>query len=218
VTAPPGRRGTPYVVSAPSGTGKTSVCRLVVERDPHIEFSVSHTTRVPRPGEREGVDYHFVSAEEFRALAAEDAFVEHAEYGGNLYGTSWRSLDAPLARGKDLLLEIEVQGARQIRARRADARFLFLLPPSMEELARRLRGRGTDDEAQVERRLEMARAELRAVHGFDYAVVNDQLELAATSVCEIIQAERSGDPFSARERFGTSGVVSKLSDRLDFGA
>jgi guanylate kinase len=217
VTTLAGQRGTPFVVSAPSGTGKTSVCRRVIERDPQIEFSVSHTTREPRPGEREGVDYHFVGMEEFRALADEDAFVEYAEYGGNLYGTSWRSLDDPLARGRDLLLEIEVQGARQIRARRADARFLFLLPPSMEELARRLRKRGTDDEAQMERRLETAKLELREVHGFDYAVVNDELELAVTSVCEIIEAERAGETVSARRRFGTPGMVAKLSDQLDFG-
>jgi guanylate kinase len=190
---------------------------MVLERDPQIEFSVSHTTRRPRPGEREGVDYHFVTVEEFRALVDEDAFVEHAEYGGNQYGTSWSSLDGPLRLGKDLLLEIEVQGARQIRARRSDARFLFLLPPSMEELARRLRGRGTDDERQVKRRLEIVVSELPAVHDFDYAVVNDQLEAAVTSVCEIIEAERSGDTASAEERFGTAQVVSRLAGLFDFG-
>lgn len=213
-----GCRGTPFVVSAPSGTGKTSVCRMVLERDPQVEFSVSHTTRKRRPKEREGVDYHFVTAEEFRTLVDDDAFVEHAEYGGNQYGTSWSSLDGPLGRGKDLLLEIEVQGARQVRARRSDARFLFLLPPSMEELSRRLRGRGTDDEREVKRRLEIVVSELRAVHDFDYAVVNDQLEVAVTSVCEIIHAERSGNTASAKERFGTPKVVSRLAGRLDFGA
>ena len=211
-------RGTPFVVSAPSGTGKTTVCRMVLERDPQIEFSVSHTTRTPRPGEREGVDYHFVNAEEFRALVDEGAFVEHAEYGGNRYGTSWSSLDGPLDQGRDLLLEIEVQGAGQIRARRSDARFVFLLPPSMEELSQRLRGRGTDDEAAVGRRLETVVSELRAVHDFDYAVVNDELEAAVGAVCEIVRAERSGDTASVKERFGRARVVSLLSDRLDFGA
>ena len=214
----PGRRGTPFVVSAPSGTGKTSVCRAVVARDPEIEFSVSHTTRVPRPGEREGVDYHFVTPEEFRALVDRNAFVEHAEYGGNLYGTSWSSLDGLLDQGRDLLLEIEVQGAGQIRARRSDARFVFLLPPSMEELSQRLHGRGTDDEAAVERRLELVVSELRAVHDFDYAVVNDELEAAVAAVCEIVRAERSGDTASVKERFGTARMVALLSDRLDFGA
>lgn len=212
-----GRRGVPFVISAPSGTGKTTVCRLVVERDPQIELSVSHTTRRPRPGERSGVDYHFVTAEEFRALVDRNAFVEHAEYGENLYGTSWSSLDDPLDRGRDLLLEIEVQGARQIRARRSDARFLFLLPPSMEELSRRLRGRGTDDERAVERRLRIVISELRAVHEFDYAVVNDELESAVAAVCEIVHAERSGETVSVEERFGRPRVVSLLSDRFDFG-
>ena len=211
------RRGAPFVVSAPSGTGKTSVCRQVVERDPQIELSVSHTTRRPRPEERDGADYHFVTAEEFRALVDGNAFVEHAEYGGNLYGTSWSSLDGPLDRGRDLLLEIEVQGARQIRARRTDARFLFLLPPSMEELARRLRRRGTDDERDVQRRLEIVVRELRAVHGFEYAVVNDELEAAVAAVCEIVRAERCGDTASVKARFGTPRMVSLLSDRFDFG-
>jgi guanylate kinase len=213
-----GRRGLPFVISAPSGTGKTTVCRQVVERDPQVELSVSHTTRRPRPGERSGVDYHFVTAAEFRALVERNAFVEHAEYGGNLYGTSWSSLDDPLERGRDLLLEIEVQGARQVRARRSDARLLFLLPPSMEELARRLRGRGTDDRKTVERRLQIVVAELRAVHEFDYAVVNDELEAAVAAVCEIVEAERSGETVSVEERFGRPKVVSLLSDRFDFGA
>jgi guanylate kinase len=212
-----GRRGLPFVISAPSGTGKTTVCGRVIERDPQIELSVSHTTRRPRPEERDGVDYHFVSREEFRALVDRDAFVEHAEYGGNLYGTSWSSLDDPLERGRDLLLEIEVQGARQLRARRGDARFVFLLPPSMEELERRLRGRGTDDEAAVERRLEIVVSELRAVHVFDYAVVNDELEAAVDAVCEIVRAERSGETGPVEERFGRPRVVSQLSDRFDFG-
>ena len=212
-----GRRGLPFVISAPSGTGKSTVCRQVVERDPQIELSVSHTTRRPRPEERGGVDYHFVTLEEFRALVDRNSFVEHAEYGGNLYGTSWSSLDGPLDRGRDLLLEIEVQGARQIRARRSDARLLFLLPPSMEELSRRLRGRGTDDEMAVERRLEIVVSELRAVHEFHYVVENDELDAAVAAVCEIIHAERTGGTVSVEERFGRQRVVSLLSDRFDFG-
>jgi guanylate kinase len=212
-----GRRGLPFVISAPSGTGKSTVCRQVVERDPQIELSVSHTTRKPRSEERRGVDYHFVTLEEFRALVDRNTFVEHAEYGGNLYGTSWSSLDGPLDRGRDLLLEIEVQGAGQIRARRSDARLLFLLPPSMEELSRRLRGRGTDDEMAVERRLEIVVSELRAVHEFHYVVVNHELEAAVAVVCEIVHAERSGGTVSVEERFGRQRVVSFLSDRFDFG-
>ncbi|NNL87400.1 MAG: guanylate kinase, partial [Myxococcales bacterium] len=147
------RRGIPFVVSAPSGTGKTTVCRAVVGKDANLDFSVSHTTRPPRAGERDGVDYHFVSTKAFRGLIEADAFVEWAEYAAQLYGTSWASIDGPLRAGRDLLLEIEVQGAAQIRERREDARLIFLLPPSPEELERRLRGRGTDSAEVIERRL-----------------------------------------------------------------
>jgi len=202
------------VVSAPSGTGKTTVCRRVVERDGGIEFSVSHTTRPRRPGERDGDDYHFVDRDEFAKLVEDDAFVEYAEYAGNLYGTSFSSLDGPLRAGRDLILEVEVQGAAQIRGRRQDARFLFLLPPSLDELERRLRDRGTDSDEQVERRLAIVRTELRAVHHFDYAVVNDQLEHAIRDVLEIVAAERAGDTTAVQERHGRAGVVARMAARL----
>ncbi len=205
------RTGVPFVVSAPSGTGKTTVCRAVVARDPGIEFSVSHTTRAIRAGEREGHDYHFVTREEFRRLVAEDAFVEHAEYAGNLYGTSWRSLDAPLAAGRDLLLEVDVQGALQLRARRRDARFVFLLPPTRDELVRRLRGRGTDSPEAIAKRLAAVDDELRAVHAFDYAIVNDDLERTTEALLAIVAAERSGDAAAARARWDRARVVSSLA-------
>ena len=128
------RRGVPFLVAAPSGTGKTTVCRSVMKRDSGLRFSVSHTTRTPRAGERDGEDYFFVTSREFRRLVDEDAFLEHAEYAGHNYGTSWRALEEPLTQGHDLLVEIEVQGARQVRDRRDDVCFIFLLPPSMEEL------------------------------------------------------------------------------------
>ncbi|MGI9430725.1 MAG: guanylate kinase, partial [Myxococcota bacterium] len=168
--------GIPFVVAAPSGTGKTTVCRMLVERDPRLRFSVSHTTRAPRPGEEDGEQYHFVTPEQFEALVRDGAFIEHAEYAGFRYGTSWKSIDGPLAEGLDLLLEIEVQGATQIRQRRADARFVFLLPPTPAEAERRLRARGQDDPAAIERRVEFMRRELPAVVDFDYVVVNDDLE------------------------------------------
>jgi guanylate kinase len=205
-------------VSAPSGTGKTTVCRRVVERDGAIEFSVSHTTRAMRPGEREGVDYFFVTRERFAELVAQDAFVEYAEYAGNLYGTSWRSIDAPLARGRDLLLEVEVQGALQLRARRRDARFVFMLPPSLAELERRLRGRGTDDEGAVAQRLALVRRELAAVHAFDYAVVNEDVERAVEDVLAIVRAERSGETGDVRARFGRAAVVQRLAAVLPIPA
>ncbi len=212
------RVGIPFVVSAPSGTGKTTVCRQVVARDGGIEFSVSHTTRTQRPGERNGVDYSFVSREQFAMLVAEGAFVEHAEYAGNLYGTSWSAIDAPLARGRDLLLEVEVQGALQLRERRRDARFVFMLPPSLAELQRRLRGRGTDAAEAVARRLALVERELAAVHDFDYAVVNDELEQAIGDVLAIVRAERSGELREVRQRYGRAAVVSRLAHVLPMRA
>jgi len=209
-----GRRGIPFVVSAPSGTGKTTVCRAVVAADPEMEFSVSHTTRPPRPGERDGVDYHFVDEPAFRKLVDERAFVEHAEYGGRLYGTSHGAIDEPLARGHDVLLEIEVQGAAQIRARRRDARFLFLVPPSMEALERRLRHRGTDPEDVIQRRLAIADNELRAVHHFDYVVVNDALDAAIAAVRDVMAAERRGERGDVVARFGRHTALARRAGAL----
>jgi guanylate kinase len=211
-------RGIPFVVSAPSGTGKTTVCRGVVARDAGIAFSISHTTRAMRPGEQDGRDYHFVSRDEFRRLVDAGAFVEHAEYAGNLYGTSWASLDAPLAAGRDLLLEVDVQGALQLRARRRDARFVFLLPPSREELVRRLTRRGTDAPDAIARRLAAVDDELRAVHAFDYAIVNDDVERATRAMLEIIAAERAGDTAAVRARWDRARVVTSLARVLPIPA
>jgi guanylate kinase len=210
------RQGVPFVVSAPSGTGKTTVCKQVVARLDGIAFSISHTTRAPREGERDGVDYHFVSAERFRALVERDAFLEYAEYAGRLYGTSRAAVDGPLREGRDLILEIEVQGAAQVRERRPDARFVFLLPPSAAELERRLRARGTDDAEAIERRLALMRRELAAVHLFDYVLVNDRLERCVEEVCGIVAAERAGDTAGVRARFGREAVLPGLRDRFDF--
>ena len=136
------RRGHVFVIAAPSGTGKTTICRRILERDPVLRLSTSHTTRAPRAGEQDGVHYHFVSPGRFRELVAEGRFLEHAEYGGNVYGTSWNAIEAPLAEGHDVVLEIEVQGAAQVKKRIADACLIFLLPPSLAVLEERLRGRG----------------------------------------------------------------------------
>ncbi|MDG2051801.1 MAG: guanylate kinase [Myxococcota bacterium] len=187
------RIGLPFVVAAPSGTGKTTVCRACVQRDPRLEFSISHTTRAPREGERSGIDYNFVSPAEFRSMVEAAAFLEHASYGGENYGTSIEALRIPMEdRGHDVLLEIEVQGAAQLRDRRRDARFIFLLPPSMKVLEQRLRGRGTDSADAIDRRLGVADRELEAIRFFDYAVVNDELERTISAVLEIISAEREG--------------------------
>jgi len=212
------RRGLPFVVAAPSGTGKTTVCRALVARDPLLRFSVSHTTRPPRPGERDGVDYTFLDRAAFAALVAEGGFVEHAEYAGHLYGTSHAALDGPLAEGLDLLLEIEVQGARQIRARRPDARFLFLLPPSVEEVERRLRARGQDSPQAIGRRLAILQREIEAVHGFDYVVVNDDLETCVAAAASIVEAEREGRSAAVRAVHGRDAVLPRLADRFAFGA
>jgi guanylate kinase len=208
------RRGIPFVVSAPSGTGKTTICRALVARDPLLEFSVSHTTRPKRSGEQEGVHYHFVGSAEFRRLVGEGAFVEYAEYAGNLYGTSFASLDAPLARGRDLLLEVDVQGALQLRERRKDARLVFLLPPSLDELERRLRSRGTDAPEIVERRLALVRRELEALRAFDYAVVNEEVERTVDALAEIVAAERAGDAARLRARYGSAEAASRLGSVL----
>lgn len=212
------RRGIPFVVSAPSGTGKTTVCRALVERDPGIEFSVSHTTRPRRAGERDRDDYHFVPPETFRRLVEAGAFVEHAEYAGHGYGTSAAALEGPLAAGRDLLLEVEVQGAAQLREKRPDAVFVFLLPPSLEVLEDRLRGRGTDSDDAVNLRLAAARRELRAVSGFDYVVVNEDLEESIEALQAIVDAERRGDTRAVRARFGREAVLRRAGPRLGLGA
>jgi guanylate kinase len=208
VSAP--ARGTPFVVAAPSGTGKTTVCLALRERDRQLLLSVSHTTRKPRAGERDGVDYHFVSEPEFQRLIAQRAFLECAIYNGNHYGTSWKAIEGPLAQGLDVLLEIEVQGARQVRARLADARLIFLLPPSLRALEGRLAGRATDTAEQVAARLATARSELEAVEEFDYAVVNDELERCVASVQAIIAGERAGETAALRRRFATAGAAAAL--------
>lgn len=212
-----GRRGIPIVVAAPSGAGKTTVCRRLVEDDPRLVFSVSHTTRPRRSGESHGVDYHFVSRAEFEKLAAAGALLEWAEYSGNLYGTSWAAIEAPLARGRDVLLEIEVQGARQVRERLPDAVLVFLLPPSLGALEERLRTRGTDDPGEIERRLAIARREIATLDLFDYAVVNDDLAAAVAWVGEIVAAERAGAAHALRARLAPRALAPELRRALGLG-
>ncbi len=211
------RRGIAIVVAAPSGAGKTTVCRSLVEGDAKLAFSVSHTTRPRRPGETEGVDYHYVSRAEFERLVAAGAFLEWAEYSGNLYGTSWAAVDAPLGAGRDVLLEIEVQGARQVRARLPEAILVFLIPPSLGVLEERLRTRGTDEPEEIERRLAIARRELAALDLFDYAVVNDALADAVERLREIVAAERAGAPRALREKCAPQALAPGLRRALGLG-
>jgi guanylate kinase len=178
------------VMTGPSGAGKTTLSRRVMAEQPDIAFSVSYTTRPPRAGEVEGVDYHFVDAAEFdRRLAARE-FLEHARVHGNLYGTHRPQAVERVAAGGVVLLDIDVQGARQVRASGIDAVFLFVLPPSHAELERRLRHRGTDAEDVIARRLGIAQREMAEAPWFHYLVVNDDLDRATGDFLAVVRAER----------------------------
>lgn len=173
--------GRMLVVSGPSGSGKSTICKRLL-LDPRVVFSVSATTRKPRPGEVDGRDYHFLSADEFRARIAKGAFIEHAEVFGNLYGTLREPMEAAKARGQVYLLEIDVQGANQLRALGEEGVYIFIAPPDFEELKRRLAGRGTESPEVLQRRLHKAEDEMRERHRYDHVVVNDDLERAVAEV------------------------------------
>jgi len=183
-------KGKLYVLSGPSGTGKSTVISRVMQQYPNLRFSVSATTRPMRPGETDGKDYFFVSREEFMRMRDNGELLEHAEYVGNCYGTPAAPIQKALDEGTDILLDIEPQGALQVKARRKDAVLLFLAPPSVEELARRLRGRGDTAEELVEKRLRQAAWEFTQAEHYDYIVVNDAVENAAAEVLAIIAAEK----------------------------
>lgn len=188
--------GNLYVVAAPSGAGKTTLVRLLLEHERTVHLSISFTTRPPRPGEQSGREYHFVDAAEFHAMIARQEFLEWAEVHGNFYGTSKKWIADQLAAGHDVLLEIDWQGAQQVRALFPQAIGVFILPPSMEELTRRLTGRGTDSTDVIARRLSAAQAEMRHVGEFDYVIINDQLEQALDDLRAVVRA--SGLTFSAQ--------------------
>jgi guanylate kinase len=188
------RRGIAFVISGPSGVGKSSILREALHRDQGLRFSVSHTTRAPRQGEVHGRDYYFVDESEFRSLVAGDAFLEHAEYQGHYYGTSRTSVEEPTSRGVDLILEVEVQGAAQLRERLPGAVSIFILPPSsMEQLEARLRRRGSDGEEVIRRRLEIARQEILHAKDYHYIVVNDELPSAVNDLLDIVRGARLED-------------------------
>ncbi len=194
--------GTLFIVSAPSGAGKTSLVRALVEREPGVTLSVSHTTRPPRPGERDGVDYHFVDAATFERMVAEDAFLEHAEVFGNRYGTARATVERELEADRDVILEIDWQGARQVRAAMPGAVSVFILPPSREALEQRLRGRGQDDEAVIARRMARAVDEISHYDEYDYLVVNDVFETALEELRAIVRATRLRLPAQAARHAG----------------
>lgn len=178
------------MISAPSGTGKTSLVLKLLERVEGLRFSVSYTTRPMRAGERDGVDYHFVDDRRFTEMAAEGAFLEHAEVFGRRYGTGRDATVAALDAGTDLVLEIDVQGAAQIRASGLGTVSVFVVPPSYAELVRRLRRRGSDDDAQIARRLETSRLEAGEYRYYDYVVVNDEFDRALDDLAALVRAER----------------------------
>jgi guanylate kinase len=177
-----------FVITGPSGVGKGTLIRTLLERVPELELAVSATTRRPRLGETQGVDYHFLSDAEFDRLVAEDAFVEHASYSGRRYGTLRSELEQRLGRGAPVVLEIEVQGARQIAETMPEAVRIFIAPPSEQALRTRLVGRGTDSPDDMQRRLATARAELGAQAEFPHVVVNDRLDDAVAALEEVVRA------------------------------
>lgn len=184
-------RGALFVVAAPSGAGKTSLLKVALERDDRLSVSISHTTRARRPTEQDGINYHFTDTDRFEAMIAEGAFLEHARVFGNYYGTSSVWVDETLASGRDVILEIDWQGAQQIRRLRPETIGIFIVPPSRAVLEARLRGRGEDDAIAIERRLAEATEEISHHVEFDYLVVNDDFEVAANDLLAIFRAERA---------------------------
>ena len=184
------RRGTLVVVSAPSGAGKTTLCHEVRSLVPELYYSVSHTTRAPRPGEKEGTDFFFVSEGQFTAMRARDEFAEWAQVHGHHYGTPAKALESALSRGFDVLLDIDTHGARQLRQRYPEAVSVFIMAPSMAELEARLRERKSDSAGDIARRLSRAREEIAAWRQYDYLIINRDVKDAVDQLATIIQAER----------------------------
>ena len=183
------RKGKTFIISGPSGVGKSTVLSALLEKRPNVYFSVSATTRDPRPGELDGIHYHFMDVDSFRKWIAMDQFLEYAEYVGNFYGTPKRFVDEAMNQGKDVILDIEVQGAIQVTSKRPDAVRIFIAPPSWAELERRLTERGTDSRDKIQKRLLRAKVEFQTAHTYDYFVINDTVENAVEELNAIMTAE-----------------------------
>ncbi len=199
--------GTMFILSAPSGAGKTSLVKALIESDEHILVSVSHTTRAPRPAEVEGKDYHFISQQEFNTLKAEGHFLEHAEVFGAWYGTSKIWVENQLKNGFDIILEIDWQGARRVREMMA-CQSIFILPPSRQALLDRLEDRGQDDPGTINRRMQQASSEVAHFNEYDFVVVNDNFDVALADLQAIIRSRRKIMP-SQRERW--VALINELS-------
>ncbi|MBQ5821808.1 MAG: guanylate kinase [Selenomonadaceae bacterium] len=183
------RKGLLILISGPSGTGKGTVCDLLRKNHPEISYSISATTRQPRPGEQDGVNYYFYDKEKFRQMIDAEELLEWAEVYGNYYGTPKQKVLDRLNAGEDILLEIDTQGALNVMKAVPEGLFIFLLPPSLEELANRLKGRGTETEESLQRRLGAAVDEIKIAHNYRYVVVNDKVEAAEKAIAGIIEAE-----------------------------
>ncbi|MBF0591614.1 MAG: guanylate kinase [Nitrospirae bacterium] len=183
-------RGQLYIISAPSGTGKTTLSRRLLQGLPHIRESVSYTTRAPRPTEIDKIDYIFVSVETFKEMLKNNDFIEYAEVHGNLYGTALATIQEVLSEGNDVLLDIDTQGARQIRNKHIKSTSIFIIPPSIDTLYQRLKTRNTESEEIIRRRMEKAKDEVREGMHYDYIIINDDLEHALMELSSVITANR----------------------------
>lgn len=185
------RQGHLFIVSAPSGTGKTTLCNAILQALSDLEYSISYTTRPPRKGEQEGVAYHFIPKDVFREKIKSNEWAEWAEVHGNFYGTSTKVLEDTLKRGKDILLDIDVQGAKKLRSRFPDAILIFVMPPSFEELEKRLSHRGTDSAESIARRLEDAKQEMKEANFYDVVITNGDLSVAIAELKQVIEEIRA---------------------------
>ncbi|MFZ2289352.1 MAG: guanylate kinase [Halopseudomonas yangmingensis] len=199
--------GTLYIVSAPSGAGKTSLVKALIEQVDEVRVSVSHTTRPMRPGEVDGVNYHFVDHAQFRQMIDQQAFLEHAEVFGNYYGTARSSVEQSLAKGHDTILEIDWQGAQQVRRVLPQARSIFILPPSREALRERLNNRGQDSNGVIEQRMAQATDEMSHYHEYDFVVINDEFSIALQDLKAIV---RSGHLASQRQQAQLQQLLDAL--------
>jgi guanylate kinase len=184
------QEGLPIIISAPSGAGKTTLCQALKKRLPDLNFSVSHTTRPPRENERDGIDYHFTSREKFLEMIDQGEFLEWAIIHDHYYGTSRKNIKSTLQKGKDLILELDVQGVETLRHQKYEGVYIFILPPSLEELEKRLTERGTEPDEQIKQRLALGKKEIKKTHLYDFTVTNVNIEESVETMLAIIRAEK----------------------------